>query len=196
VLEQDELAELLSGFRRYALYPLVVTAAFTGARRNELLALRWSDLDLTANTLTIRRALETTKAHGFRYKEPKTNRGVRTIAIDDSLAALLAAEGEKYLRLTAGVGQGTDVDLTLVKLHDEMLIFPSMAGGDTDLTRPRHPASVTVEFLRICAPRTRRFCSTLGFRSMLSPLAVAMMRRCCSGFTRSVLGRRTQARRR
>jgi integrase len=148
VLDRDELGELLSGFRRYALYPLVATAAFTGARRNELLALRWSDFDLIAKTLTILRALETTKAHGFRYKEPKTGRGVRTIAIDDSLAALLAGEREKYLRLAAGVGQGTDIDLSLVKLPDDALIFPSMAGGDPDLTRPRHPASVTVEFLK------------------------------------------------
>jgi integrase len=146
VLEQHELAALLDGFRGLSLYPIIATAAFTGARRNEILALRWSDLDLANKTLTIRRALEETKAHGFRYKEPKTARGVRTIAIDDNLAALLAGEREKLSRLMAGVGEGTAVDLSLVKLPDDALIFPPFGNAEFDFTRPRHPRGVTAEF--------------------------------------------------
>jgi integrase len=148
VLEQEQLAALLTGFCRSALYPIVATAAFTGARRNELLALRWSDVDLAEKKLTIARALEITKAHGTRCKEPKTDRGRRTIAIDDSLTTLLSSEHERHLRIAAGVGDGTKVDLSLVKLPDGALVFPSFAGEHLEFTRPRHPHAVSGEFTK------------------------------------------------
>jgi integrase len=47
---------------------------------------------LSKKTLTIARAVEETKKHGRGTKEPKTARGVRTIAIDDSLVDLLRVE--------------------------------------------------------------------------------------------------------
>lgn len=141
---------LLNGFRGLALYPIVATAAFTGARRNEILAMRWSDLDMTEKTLAIRRSLEETKAHGVRFKEPKTARGVCSIAIDDNLVALLSGERERYLRLAAGVADGVAVDLSLVRLPDGALMFPSppTAGADFDFTRPRNSRGVTKEFVR------------------------------------------------
>lgn len=127
ILDQDQLSTLVRGLRRYALYPIVATAAFTGARRNEILALRWSDFDPVAKTLTIARSLEETKTYGVRFKEPKTVRGRRTIAIDDNLAALLTGERERDLRLVAGVGDQEEVDLSLVKLPAAALMFPSPA---------------------------------------------------------------------
>jgi len=119
-LDQGELAALLTGFRGSALYPIVTVAALTGARRNEVLALRWSDFDPDARTLTISRSLEETRA-GRRFKEPKTPRGRRTIAIDAGLAALL-------LGLPAAGA----------------LIFPSPLGPE----HPRDARSVTKEFVR------------------------------------------------
>jgi integrase len=148
VLDQDQLTALLTGFRGSALYPIVAVAAFTGARRNEILALRWSDFDPPHATLTIVRSLEETKAHGRRFKEPKTRRGSRSIAIDDGLAALLSAEREKYLRLTTGVTGGADVDLSLVKLPDGALIFPSPGEA---ITCPRDARSVSKVFSRRAA---------------------------------------------
>ena len=145
VLDQDQLTALLTGFRGSVLYPIVAVAAFTGARRNEILALRWSDFDPARSTLTIARSLEETKAHGRRFKEPKTRRGSRTIAIDAGLAALLSTEREKHLRLTAGVADGTDVDLSLVKLPDGALMFPTPG---ENITRPRDARSLTKEFVR------------------------------------------------
>lgn len=144
VLDQEQLTALLSAFRGSRLYPIVVVAAFTGARRNEILALRWSDFDASTKTLTIARSLEETKAHGRRFKEPKTRRGSRTIAIDGGLAGLLSAEREKYLRLTAGIADGAAVDLSLVKLPDDALIFPSPG---QDISRPRDARSLTKEFV-------------------------------------------------
>jgi len=147
VLDQDELARLLDGFRGRALYPIVVAAAFTGARRGELLALRWIDFDAANKTITIRRSLEETKAHGLRFKEPKGERGIRTIAIDDNLVALLCAERDNHRRILAGVGQHEAVDLSLVKLPSGALVFPSAAISRIDFTRPRHPEAVTKNFV-------------------------------------------------
>ncbi len=147
VLDQEQLAALLAGFRNITLYPIVATAALTGARRNELLALRWADIDFAEKTVTIARALELTKAYGARFKEPKTGRGRRTIAIDDGLAGLLRTEYQQHLRIAAGIADGVEVDLSLVKLPDGALVFPSFAGA-VDFIRPRHPHSVTGEFVK------------------------------------------------
>ena len=58
---------------------------------------------------------------------------------------LLSAEREKHLRLIAGVPDGVEVDLALVRLPDDALIFPSPG---EDLTRPRDARSLTKEFVR------------------------------------------------
>jgi len=54
VLDQEELRTLLAGFKGSVLFPIVATLAFTGARRNEALALRWSDFDATAKNASHR----------------------------------------------------------------------------------------------------------------------------------------------
>jgi integrase len=51
VLDKEQLAALVQSFRHLSIYPIVAVAAFTGARRNEILALQWSDLDPVAKTL-------------------------------------------------------------------------------------------------------------------------------------------------
>src|SRR5262249_16877789 len=62
-LDDAELRKLVHGFKGSSLYALVNVAAFTGARRNEILALRWSDLDPQRKELRIERAVEKTKIH-------------------------------------------------------------------------------------------------------------------------------------
>jgi integrase len=154
VLDAEQLRTLIDGFRGSALYPIVTVAAFTGARRNEILALRWSDLDFGSRTLRIERAIEETGAYGLRLKLPKTGtRGQRTIAIDNDLIALLAGERERYLRIMAGVPDGLSVDLSLVKLPDDSLMFPAAPapGEDFSFTRLRDPLTVTKQFVRKAA---------------------------------------------
>jgi integrase len=145
VLDKDQLASLVQSFKNSPIYPIVAIAAFTGARRNEILALRWRDLDPVAKTLRIERSLEETKGPvkgqgpTRRFKEPKRASHKRTITIDASLVELLLSVQEKYLRLVAGVPDGAAVDLSLVKLPADALMFPSPAGRTFDFTRPRTP---------------------------------------------------------
>jgi integrase len=149
-LEAEQLRVLVHGFKGSALFPIVAVAAFTGARRNEVLALQWGDLDPAAKTLRIERAIEETDARGLQIKGPKTERGKRTIAIDDDLIALLVAERERHARIVAGVPDGVAVDLSLVKLPPGVLMFPNppAPGESFSLTKLRNPRNTTKEFVR------------------------------------------------
>jgi len=162
-LEDGDLRKLVQGFRGSSLFGVVATLAFTGARRNEVLALRWSDLDPAKKKLRIERALEETKAHGIRFKGPKNEKHKRTISIDDDLLAVLLNERQKHLRLAAGIPDGADVDLSLVRLPEDALMFPNPPeAGAISFTMPRHPRAVTKEF--------RRKAAKLGFKIRLHDL--------------------------
>jgi|SRR5579863_1508134 len=149
-LSETELSSLLLGFKPSSLYPVVALAAATGARRNELLALRWSDFDAAAKTLRIERALEQTKKFGIRFKPPKTKRGFRTIDLDDATAEILGIEREKFQRVVAGVPARAVVDLALIRLPAAALMFPAipLPGEDLDLFKPRNPRNFSKEFAR------------------------------------------------
>jgi integrase len=145
VLDEEQLTKLVNGFKGSTIYEIVCVAAFTGRRRGEILAQRWSDFDAANRTLRVERALEYTRKHGLAFKVPKTKRGRRSFTIDASLVELLRTEQEKYLRVMAGVPAGAAVDLSLVKLPDDALIFPAPDGHD--FASPRHPDAVTKQFM-------------------------------------------------
>jgi integrase len=162
-LDDVELQRLLQGFRGSPDYTFVNVAAFTGARRNEILALRWTDFDPQRKELRIERALEKTKAHGLRFKGPKRESHKRTIVIDDQLCALLLALKERHQRIIAGVPDDTTVDLGLVRLPDGALMFPHplrMAEGI--LTEPRSQRGASAGFER----RAKRLGFELRFHDL------------------------------
>ncbi len=67
-----------------------------------------------------------------------------------TLIALLLAERERHLRLVAGVPDGAPVDLSLVRLPDDALMFPNppAPGEDVSFTKLRNPDNTTKEFVR------------------------------------------------
>jgi integrase len=109
--------------------PLVALGIATGLRRGELLALRWSDVDETAGTLTVARALARSSAGGYAIAEPKSRRAHRTIA--------LPALGRDALRRQAEM-QARDREAAGSAWQDrDGLIFADPIG------RLLHPESVT-----------------------------------------------------
>lgn len=68
---------------------LVRLAAVTGARRGEYLALRWSDVDLEHQAVTIEHALIGRPAGEVLYKSTKTRSGERDVALDAATVAAL-----------------------------------------------------------------------------------------------------------
>src|SRR5215831_4547001 len=59
-LKADQIAPVLAALKGHKLEAIAVLALSTGARRGEILALRWGDVDLTAGTIRIARSLEQT----------------------------------------------------------------------------------------------------------------------------------------
>jgi integrase len=110
MLQPDQAAVLLERLRGKPLYLLASLALGTGLRRNELLGLRWGNVDLDAGWLTIEQALEQTATHGIRIKSPKTRHGRRTISLPAHLVTELRTHWreQQEQRLAAGLGKAPD----------------------------------------------------------------------------------------
>jgi integrase len=94
VLSPEELNQLLQSSDAGSYQTLFQTAALTGARHDELLALMWSDIDFDVGTVTIRRSLSWAKANKDdntepRFFPPKTKAGRRTIDLPPELLHVL-----------------------------------------------------------------------------------------------------------
>jgi integrase len=91
-LDREQTRKLLQsaeGDRLHALYVMAVTA---GLRPGEMLALRWSDVDLEAGTLRINRALSDSE-----FVTPKTPRSRRKIELSNTARAILRAHRKRQL---------------------------------------------------------------------------------------------------
>jgi integrase len=157
-LDADDLAKLVAGFKGSRFFTIVAVAANTGMRRNELLSLRWTDINFEKQEIRVERALEVTKA-GIRFKTPKTERGKRTVDIDAGTAELLLAERSRQQRLMAGIPDGADVSLSMIKLPEGALVFPAdLTMTNPTFTKTRIPRDTSKNF--------RRIARKLGFARM------------------------------
>ncbi len=113
-LDREQTRTLLqaaNGDRLHALYVVAVTA---GLRPGEMLALRWSDVDLEAGALRINRALS-----GSEFAATKTPRSRRKIELSNTARAALRAHRKRQLEeqmKKAGLWK------------DHGLVFPSTVG--------------------------------------------------------------------
>jgi len=121
IIAPEKIQPMLDKLRGRAIYPKAVTALFTGLRRGELLALRWSRVDLDGKEIDVREALEETKAHGVRFKATKTKSGRRVISLPDIVVETLREHRREQLELRMALGLG--------KLPDDALVFPALDGG-------------------------------------------------------------------
>jgi len=79
--------------RLHGLWHLI---AMTGMRRGEAIGLRWSDVDLEANRLSVRRALIPINREVV-VSEPKTAKGRRVVALDAATVEVLKAQAARQL---------------------------------------------------------------------------------------------------
>src|SRR5262249_35617295 len=107
MLQPDQAAALLERLHGQPLYLIAALALGRGMRRNEMLALRWRDIDLDTGRLTIQTALEQTAAHGIRVKGPKTRRSRRTISLPAATVGDLRVHwrAQQEQRLALGIGK-------------------------------------------------------------------------------------------
>ena len=84
------LSALLSGIESTPLGVAANLARFTGMRRGEICALRWCDVDLDAATVSVSKSIGI-KQGGCYLKEPKSEKGKRSIPIPNAFVSILAA---------------------------------------------------------------------------------------------------------
>jgi len=97
----------------------IALAAITGARRGELCALRWSDVNAQRRVLTIARSL--TVIDGVPTEGPTKTHQRRDIALDDALLALLAKRRADQETYAANVG--------VALVADPFVLSPSVDGA-------------------------------------------------------------------
>lgn len=133
ILDDAELSTLLKHLKGHSIYMPVLTAASTGMRRGEVLALRWKDIDFDRATLQVAQVVEQTKA-AITLKEPKTDRSRRTIALPARLVTELRRHRKEQaeMRLKLGLGKS-----------ENDLAFPTFDG------RMRSPRPFPKEFARV-----------------------------------------------
>ena len=115
--DTDKVRSVLSLAQRAGIYAEIYTAVMTGLRPGELLALRWQDVDLDKAMARVVRAVQRVMGHGLVFKETKSHRGTRPIALSPSLVRLLrrhhALQAER--RLLLGL-DWHDYDLVLASI--------------------------------------------------------------------------------
>ncbi len=135
--DPGQLAQLLARARdespELACYVLV--AAATGARRSELVALRWSDVDLANATLDINRGIVIGQ-NGMVEKATKTHSS-RRVSLDDQTAGAISAHSEQMMCRAAACG---------VVIAEDGFVFSNAP----DCSVPWFPASVSRSFKRLC----------------------------------------------
>jgi integrase len=107
----------------------------TGMRRGEVLALRWSDVDLTAGMLAIRRNYVRSRTRGIE-KETKTHQ-MRRISLDAEAVAMLAEHRARYEE---------KANTRAVDPSEQAFVFSHQPLHDA----PADPSAVTHRYGRMC----------------------------------------------
>jgi integrase len=135
IISESEIRIVLDALRvrNPVLYTIAALALASGARRGELLALRWKDIDLDGGKLRIERSLEQTRT-GLAFKSPKTKHGRRAVTIPPSTVADLRVhwKATQEQRLALGLGRSAPDDL----------VFTTLEGS------PRKPNTLSSDWMR------------------------------------------------
>ncbi len=100
--------EILKEHAPYQMYVVFRVLAFTGMRKGELAALKWSDVDFINGTISIKRTVAFDENGKYHIQSPKTRKSIRTISVDDTtLNALKTWKNELRKELFK---QGKNID--------------------------------------------------------------------------------------
>lgn len=119
VLNEDEQTKLIAALKDNYIGRGLLFALYTGMRRGEVLALKWSDYDKNEKTISITKALNRVRTYNkdgnktmLTVTTPKTDTSIRTVPLIDKAVELLAEHKRKQERYMELVGDYyTDNDL-------------------------------------------------------------------------------------
>jgi len=119
-LTMEQAQNLLKVVRGHRLEAMLTLALTTAMRRGELLALRWSDVDLENGSLQVRRTVDYIPHYGYVEGEPKTKAGQRMILLPSFVVGLLKQHRIEQLEMRLKVGSSW---------QDRDLLFTGLKGG-------------------------------------------------------------------
>lgn len=164
----EELGQILTAtFQRSPQVAAVFAlCALTGARRGEVLALRWSDFDTSQKVLTISKSVGYTSTSGIFVKATKTM-GVRKIGVGKLLEDVIQSQVQELKK---------HVDLGFDLVTDPYIFF-----GSPDGSAPLHPDTPSKLFRSVCDSLTlsyhlhqlRHFVGTELTAASFDPVTVA-----------------------
>ncbi len=131
-LSAEEAKKLLEAAGDDQLEALWVLAVHTGMRQGELLALKWTDVDLEAAKVSVRRTLTRESGH-YRLGEPKTKGSRRTVKLTGAATDALRSHLSRQMNEMDRLG-----DL----YWDQGLVFTSGSGA------PLNPSNIRNRNLR------------------------------------------------
>jgi integrase len=95
IMNEGEIQEFLEAAKQTPYFHLFHTILFTGLRRSEVLALRWSDIDLLLCQISVSRSIHRLRNGSFIYRQPKSAKGKRTVALSPVATQVLNSYHEK-----------------------------------------------------------------------------------------------------
>jgi len=144
---------IMPAIQGHRIAPLVTFIGLTGCRLGEALGLRWTDVDLTKNTATLRRSGSTTD-------RTKTGR-IRTVPLVPEVVASLKARRQEQREDRLRMGSGWQ--------DEQLLIFTTTVGTPID------PNNAWRDFRRILSANDLQ--TDRPFHSLRHGLATRLLRR-------------------
>lgn len=169
----DEAKRFLAAIQSDELEALYTLAITTGMRRGELLALRWTDVDLDAGFLQVRATIRHKKlvdGGGYVLEPPKTANSARRINLSEPSIAALRRQRAHVAELRRATG--TD-------WQDDDMVFPDAYGraqrGNHILQRKFQPLLKRAGLPLIRFHDLRHTAATLLLRKGVNPKVVSEM---------------------
>ena len=113
ILTPEQAVILLAKARGYTLFVPIALSLYAGLRKGEVFGLQWHDVNLDDAVLHIRRTI-IYPAGGPAFKEPKTARGRRTIAMPSALVEIMREHRKTQQAHIERMGESYHRDLNLV----------------------------------------------------------------------------------
>ena len=133
-LDDDEIRAFLAAGRTDRLYAAYLLMIGLGLRRGEVLGLRWTDVDLDARVVRVRRTLQRVNGE-ILFSEPKTPRSRRTVPLPRTCVAALRWHRLRQQAECASAGRSWDPG---------GLVFATRAG------RPVEPRNFNRSVYAVC----------------------------------------------
>lgn len=134
VLDEKEVNRFLAASSHSFQKALYQVALTTGMRQGELFGLQWPDINWDNEFINVKRQVQRIPQQGWKFVQPKTKAGKRSITLGDNSLQVLKRQLETQKNQRAKIGE---------RWQENNLIFPSSIGT------PLNPSNLRIDFKRI-----------------------------------------------